>query len=169
MRDSNGPKFMLRAAQRLADIDPAWSRRCLTDALEMAMVVGRGSGVMDTVLDAARSAAPAGDILDALVQLTTSGHKTAAPALREVLADSEIWTQRPALATMIAGELWDEHAHATIVEWLMKTGRSSGSPTVLRLGLAQLAVQNVLTAMSPRRRTRSPRRKRSRTRWACRR
>ncbi|RSM75951.1 helix-turn-helix transcriptional regulator [Kibdelosporangium aridum] len=143
--DSNGPTFMLHAARRLADIDPAWSRTCFLDALEMAMVVGRGSGVMDVVLHAARSAPPAADILDALVLLNTSGHKAAAPALRAVLADSTTWTRRPALATMVAGELWDIDAHMAIVEWLMKTGRQSGAPMVLRLGLAQGALESALT------------------------
>ncbi|MFC0107443.1 helix-turn-helix transcriptional regulator [Kibdelosporangium aridum] len=147
--DSNGPTFMLHAARRLADIDPAWSRTCFLDALEMAMVVGRGSGVMDMVLNAARSAPPATDFLDALVLLNISGHKAAVPALRDVLADSAAWTRRPALATMVAGELWDIDAHTAIVDWLMKTGRQSGAPMVLRLGLAQGALEAALTGDLP--------------------
>jgi tetratricopeptide (TPR) repeat protein len=46
---------------------------------------------------------------------------------------------------MPASELWDPHAHAAIVEWLMKTGRGSGSPLVLRLGLAQTAAHAAFT------------------------
>jgi hypothetical protein len=64
--------------------------------------------------------------------------------LRNVL-DSPMWTGRPALATMLAAELWDVDAHAAITEWLVKTGRDTGSPLVLRLGLAQVASAAVHT------------------------
>nr|WP_042197394.1 LuxR family transcriptional regulator [Kibdelosporangium sp. MJ126-NF4]CEL22931.1 FIG00660473: hypothetical protein [Kibdelosporangium sp. MJ126-NF4]CTQ90070.1 FIG00660473: hypothetical protein [Kibdelosporangium sp. MJ126-NF4] len=139
--DSDGPMFMVRAARRLADVDPAWSRDCYLDAVEMALVVGRVSGVLDTVLDEIRSPRAAQDVLDALAVLTSEGHKAAAPLLRTTLIeDRAVWTRRPALATIVAGELWDAEAHATVVEWLMKTGRESGSPIVLRLGLSQAAI-----------------------------
>ncbi|MFI6504008.1 AAA family ATPase [Nonomuraea typhae] len=144
-RGGDGPAPMLRAARRLADLDPEWSRDCYLDALEMGLVVGRAGGVMDTVVAAARSAPPAPrppDVLDGLILLTTEGHRAAVPLLRRALTDgdSPLWTRRPALATMLAGELWDNDLHAAIIEWLMKTGRSTGSPLVLRLGLAQTAV-----------------------------
>ncbi|MFD3377362.1 MULTISPECIES: ATP-binding protein [unclassified Streptomyces] len=148
--DGNGPMFMLRAAQRLADPDPEWSRECFLDALEMSLVVGRATGVMDTVLAAARSAAPAPrspDVLDALIRLEADGHRAAVPLIRNVLDgdDAPMWTRRPALAVMLAGELWDPHALGAIIEWLKKTGRESGSPLLLRLGLAQMASYAVLT------------------------
>ncbi|MEV7425687.1 LuxR family transcriptional regulator [Streptomyces sp. NPDC091212] len=140
--DVNGPMFMLRAAQRLAVSDPDQSREWFLDALEMSLVVGRASGVMDSVLTAARAAAPESrspDVLDALTLLSTEGHRAAAPLLRNMLdgGDSPLWTRRPALAVMLACELWDPHAHEAVVDSLMKTGRASGSPLVLRLGLAQ--------------------------------
>ncbi|MEV0029671.1 AAA family ATPase [Nocardia sp. NPDC050793] len=140
--DGNGPRFMLRAAQRLAAVDPAWSRDCYLDALEMALAVGRASGVMDRVIRAAGSAprAPAlPDILDALLTLTTQGHRAASSLLRSVVTDVGVYSARPALATVVAAELWDIDAHNVITEWIMKTGRSSGSPVMLRLGLAQVA------------------------------
>ncbi|GHA26078.1 hypothetical protein GCM10010372_27620 [Streptomyces tauricus] len=56
-----------------------------------------------------------------------------------------MWTRRPALAVVPAAELWDPHTHAAITEWLMRTGRESGSPLVLRLGLAQLTSWAVLS------------------------
>jgi DNA-binding CsgD family transcriptional regulator len=148
--DDDGPTLMLRAAQRLAPVDPVRARDCFMDALEMALVVGRASGVVDLVLDAARSAPPAPqppDILDALVLLATEGHRAAVPLLRPLLADDDdpAWTRRPALATMLAGELWDVDAHSMITDWLLSTGRGTGSPLVLRLGLAQLASSAVLT------------------------
>ncbi|GAA0964803.1 LuxR family transcriptional regulator [Acrocarpospora macrocephala] len=142
--DGTGPMFMLRAAQRLSGLDPDWSRGCFLDALEMGLVVGRASGVLDMVVAAAQSAAPAPrspDILDALILLATDGHRAAVPLIRNVLDGdgSPMWTRWPALATVLASELWDPHTHAVIVEWLMKTGRELGSPLVLRLGLAQAA------------------------------
>ncbi|MFC4588389.1 ATP-binding protein [Sphaerisporangium corydalis] len=148
--DGDGPMFMLRAARRLAVLDPDRSREIFLDALEMSLVVGRASGVMDTVLAEARSTAPASrspDLLDALVLLATDGHRAAIPLLRELLHDGDdpMWTRRPALASVLASELWDPHTHAAIAEWLMKTGRASGSPLVLRLGLAQTASIAALT------------------------
>ncbi|MFI6337890.1 AAA family ATPase [Streptomyces sp. NPDC050535] len=158
--DGNGPMFMLRAAQRLSALDPEWSRECFLDALEMSLVVGRAHGVMDMVLAAAGRqvspyvsalplpdpgpAAPAPrppDILDALTLLASDGHRAAVPSIRAALdgGDAPMWTRRPALASILACELWDPHTHSAVAEWLMKTGRESGSPLVLRLGLAQVA------------------------------
>ncbi|MEC3980818.1 ATP-binding protein [Amycolatopsis sp. H20-H5] len=57
--DSDGPQFMIRAGQRLSALDPRRSRECFLDALEMSLVVGRPSGVMDLVLAAAQSSATA--------------------------------------------------------------------------------------------------------------
>ncbi len=148
--DGNGPAFMLRAARRLAGPDPQWSRDCFLDALEMSLVVGRATGVMDMVLAAARSTAPPSrspDVLDGLIRLGTDGHRAAVPLIRGALEGdgAPMWTRRPALAVVLAGELWDPHTHAAITEWLMRTGRESGSPLVLRLGLAQLTSWAVLS------------------------
>jgi DNA-binding CsgD family transcriptional regulator len=157
--DGDGPAHMLRAARLLAATDPRASRECLLDALEMSLAVGRSTGVMDGVLDVARSAelTPSTqdrdpDALDALAVLTTDGHRAAAPLLRRALdgAGSPLWTQRPALAVMIASELWDIHAHAAIVGWLLTTGHESGSPMLLRLGLAQSASHAAVVGDVPR-------------------
>ncbi|MFC5825291.1 AAA family ATPase [Nonomuraea insulae] len=169
--NGDGPGFMLRAARRFAVLDPERSRDCYLEALEMSLLVGRASGVMDMVLDAAQSSsvprdlqaldaaqssaprdpdvldaaqssAPRDpDVLDALTVLATQGHRAAVPLIRDVLdgADGAMWTRCPALAVILAAELWDPQAHAMIIEWLMKNGRESGSPLVLRLGLAQAA------------------------------
>ncbi len=147
--DGDGPSFVLRAARRLADLDPARARDCLVDALEMALVVGRAGGVLDRVLDAAGPARPTRppDVLDALTLLTTDGHRAAVPLLRTVLDgdDGPLWTHRPALASVLAVELWDPDLHGEIVEWLVKSGRQSGSPLVLRLGLALTTSHSALT------------------------
>ncbi|MER6663786.1 helix-turn-helix transcriptional regulator, partial [Amycolatopsis japonica] len=142
-----GPELILRAAQRLAPVDPERSREFFVAALEMGLVVGRAAGVLDRVLDAARSAPPGPpDLLDALVRLTTEGHHAGVPALRRALTgDDAGWTRTPALATVLAGELWDIELHATIVDWLVRTGRDTGSPMTIRLGLSQVALHAVLT------------------------
>ncbi|MFD4460869.1 AAA family ATPase [Nocardia sp. NPDC058480] len=142
-----GPELIMSAGQRLADVDPEQSRACFVAALEMGLVVGRAAGVMDRVLDAARSAPTATrapDLLDALMLLSTAGHSAGVPALRRILTgDDAGWTQAPALATVLAGELWDIDLHATVTEWLVRTGRDTGSPITIRLGLSQTAVSAV--------------------------
>lgn len=140
---AHGADFMLRAARRIAAQDPERSREYFVSALEMALVVGRAAGVMERVLDAARFAPPSThspDLLDALVLLTGEGHRAGAPALQKVLVDDAGWTRIPALATMLAGELWDLDLHTEIVEWLVRTGRETGSPMTIRLGLSQVAL-----------------------------
>ncbi|MEV6276731.1 LuxR family transcriptional regulator [Nocardia sp. NPDC051832] len=150
--DGDGPAFMLRAARRLIEVDASRSRDSFLEALEMALNVGRSSGVMDLVVAAARFAPPApvparsADVLlDAMLLLAADDHRGAAAALRPILADSgnELWTRRPALGVILAGELWDLDAHGRITEGLMRAGRESGSPLLLRLGLAQVAVTGV--------------------------
>ncbi|WHT22669.1 LuxR family transcriptional regulator [Crossiella sp. CA-258035] len=144
-----GPELILRAAQRLASSDPQRSRECFVAALEMGLVVGRAAGVMDRVLEAARSAPPASgppDLLDALVLLSTEGHHAGVPALRRVLTGEDAdWTRVPALASVLAGELWDIDLHTAVVDWLVRTGQDTGSPMTIRLGLSQAALSAVLT------------------------
>lgn len=69
------------------------------------------------------------------------------PLVRAALdgADGAMWTRHPALAITLAAELWDTQTHASIIEWLMKHGRESGSPLVLCLGLAQTATHAAMT------------------------
>lgn len=144
-----GPELIVRAARRLAASDPGRSREHLVAALDMGLSVGRAAGVMDRVLEAARSAPPAArqpDLLDALVRLDADGHRAAVPVVRQALTGTDAgWTRAPALATVLAGELWDLDLHATIVDWLVRTGRETGAPVVVRLGLAQTALRAVLT------------------------
>lgn len=151
-RDDSGPEFMIRAGRRLAGPDPERARRCLLDALETSLLVGRASGVQDLVLTAVRSMPATGprppDILDALSLLDAAGHRTAVPVIRQVLdgPDGPGWTGYPALALMLAGEMWDPDLYLATVRWLERTGRESGSPLLLRLGLAQRASYGTLCA-----------------------
>ncbi|MFE4690644.1 AAA family ATPase [Streptomyces sp. NPDC056749] len=146
--DSEGPAWMLRAARRIAPLDIERSRESYLEALEASLLVGRANGVTDLVLAEARSAPPhPPDILDALDVLTSNGHRAAVPLIREALdgAKGPLWDRHPALAIILAAELWDPVTHVRIIEWLLKSGRDSGSPLVLRLGLAQAASAAALT------------------------
>ncbi|WP_306360112.1 LuxR family transcriptional regulator [Nocardia sp. CC227C] len=150
--DGAGPAFMLRAAHRLAAADPRRSRAYFLDALEMALEVGRATGVMDMVLEAARAAPPAPPpsgasdaLLDAMLSLSAGDHRTATALLRPMLSEgaAEMWTERPALGVMLAAELWDIDAHARLTAQLLRVGRESGSLPLLRLGLTQVATAAV--------------------------
>ncbi|WP_432974149.1 LuxR C-terminal-related transcriptional regulator [Dactylosporangium sp. CA-233914] len=141
--DGTGPALMDAGARRLARLDTGRARDCYLDALEMSLLVGRGGGFIPAILDAARSAPPpmAPDVLDALLRLAAGDHQVAIPMLSDMLHSDQqpMWMRWPALATIISTELWDPHTFAATAGWLVKAGRESGSPVLLRLGLAQRA------------------------------
>ncbi|GAB7048354.1 helix-turn-helix transcriptional regulator [Catenuloplanes indicus] len=145
--DDSGPALMVRAAHRLAATDPDRARECFLDAVEMGLVVGRAGGLIEKIMATVRAEAPpptSPDVLDALVVLATEGHYAAVPLLRTALA-TPLWSHRPALASMIAGEIYDLNTLAALAEWLVGTGRETGSPALLRLGLGQTVVHATLT------------------------
>ncbi|MFG1925192.1 AAA family ATPase [Cryptosporangium sp. NPDC048952] len=142
--DGTGPALIARAAQRLSD--PVAARECYLDALEMSLVVGRGGGFVTEILAKARAEAPETefrDVLDALITLAAGDHATAIQLLKG--DHRPMWNRWPSLATMIATQLWDPHTLTAIAEHLVKVGRESGSPLLLRLGLAQKATDASLT------------------------
>ncbi|MDR7279251.1 hypothetical protein [Catenuloplanes atrovinosus] len=65
-----------------------------------------------------------------LIRLAAEGPRGAVPLFGTLAgtAGQPWWTRRPALATMLPGELWDFHTHAAIAAWLEKSGRDAGSP-----------------------------------------
>ncbi|MEU7898253.1 AAA family ATPase [Nonomuraea sp. NPDC049152] len=135
---------LLRAADRLAGSDPAWSRACYLDALEMGVLIG-GTGA---IADAARAAPPAPQppssadaVLDGLVRLSTEGHQAAAAVLRPIIAtiDDDVWTRRPSLGFLLSVEMWDFEALIGIADRVVEAGRESGSFHSLPIGLAMLA------------------------------
>ncbi|MBL7252971.1 AAA family ATPase [Paractinoplanes lichenicola] len=147
--DGSGPALMAAGARRLSVLNADRARETYLDALEATLAVGRGGGFIPEILAAARSAPPASepDLLGALLSLAAGQYRVAIPMLAELLhADRRpAWTLRPALATMISTEVWDPLTIAAIAEWLVKQGRESGSPMLLRLGLAQTATDATFT------------------------
>ncbi|GGK69079.1 LuxR family transcriptional regulator [Sphaerisporangium melleum] len=155
--DADGPRFMLDAARSLERVDPVGSREAMVDALEMSLVVGRATNMMDEVLSLARSDTSGRhplDVLDALALLADKGHRIGVPALRAVLHGDEgrepLWVRRPALAAMIASELWEPDTHAQIAHRLVRESRRSGSSLRLKLGLGQLASSAAFAGDLPR-------------------
>jgi DNA-binding CsgD family transcriptional regulator/tetratricopeptide (TPR) repeat protein len=149
-QDSAGPLLLVRAARHLSELDPAGARDHLLEAAGMSFVAGCSTNVHAQILAAASSTAPAGagpDLLDALIAFASRGYLAAAPALRAALYDSPqpIWTQSPALAPMVAIELWDTDTFSTIVGHLVEEGRRTGSPLLLRLGLAMSTIDAITT------------------------
>ncbi|SER26648.1 regulatory protein, luxR family [Lentzea albida] len=147
--DDSGPVWTVRAARRLVVTAPGQARECFLDAIETSFVVGRAGGVVEEVLASARALAPepgTPDLLSALITWASDGYRAAVPVLRAVLhSDSgALWSRRPALASMIGTELWDLDTQFAIAEWLLKAGRESGSPLLLRLAFAQKATGAVL-------------------------
>ncbi|MGP3962156.1 helix-turn-helix transcriptional regulator [Nonomuraea sp. 3N208] len=125
-------------------MDPAWSRACYLDAIEMGILIGG----LDDIVAAAKSAPP-GDgsdvLLDAIVSLVTDGHRAALPLLRPLTSDvgHEQWTRRPSLALILAAEVWDFDFLYDIGHRIVELGRRSGSFFTLPIGLSMAAAASV--------------------------
>ncbi|WP_431903006.1 helix-turn-helix transcriptional regulator [Nonomuraea sp. bgisy101] len=133
--DERPTAYLLRAADRLADTDPAWSRECYLDAMEIGVLIGD----LDPVVQAARTAGSKDPVLECMIRLTTQGHRAAADLLRPILADEAGWSSRPSLGFMLAAELWTYGALRGIAERVTAAGRESGSFHMLPIGLAMQA------------------------------
>ncbi|MFG2126094.1 ATP-binding protein [Streptomyces sp. NPDC048710] len=150
-RGDEGPtKHLLRAAARLAATDPAWSRECYLDAVEMGVLLGG----LDHVVDAVRKAPPSGEpvsgaaaVLTGLTSLVGDGHRAAGEILRPIVGDAghEVWARRPSLGFMVAAELWNRDAMYGIATRAVAAGRESGSFHELPIGLAMQATATVHT------------------------
>ncbi|MEU2110919.1 AAA family ATPase [Streptomyces sp. NPDC019507] len=148
-RGEEGPTaYLLRAAERLAATDPAWSRECYLDAIEMGLLLGG----LDHVVEAARKTLPPGErasgaaaVLTGMISLVDDGHPAAGEILRPVLADAgeEVWARRPSLGFMVATELWNFDALQAIAGRAVAAGRESGSFHALPVALAMRATAAV--------------------------
>ncbi|MEU6070047.1 AAA family ATPase [Streptomyces sp. NPDC047082] len=150
-RGDEGPTaYLLRAAARLAATDPAWSRECYLDAIEMGLLLGG----LDHVVEAVGKAPPSGEpvsgavaVLTGLISLVRDGHSAAGKILGPVVADAdaEVWAKRPSLGFMLATELWNFDAMYGIATRAVAAGRESGSFHALPIGLAMQAAVTVHT------------------------
>ncbi|MGW7696471.1 helix-turn-helix transcriptional regulator [Streptomyces asiaticus] len=151
-RGDEGPTaYLLRAAARLAATDPAWSRECYLDAIEMGLLLGG----LDHVVASVRKAPPslqqpesgAAAVLTGLISLVSDGHPAAGEILGPVVGDvdDEVWASRPSLGFMLATELWNFDAMRGIATRAVTAGRESGSFHALPIGLAMRATATVHT------------------------
>lgn len=148
-RGDEGPTaYLLRAAARLAATDPARSRECYLDAVEMGLLLGG----LDDVVEAARNAPQPGGpvsgtaaVLAGLISLVGDGHRAAGELLGPIIgdADDEVWARRPSLGFMLATELWNLDAMCGIATRAVAAGRESGSFHALPIGLAMQATAAV--------------------------
>ncbi|GAA1292502.1 helix-turn-helix transcriptional regulator [Streptomyces javensis] len=151
-RGDEGPTaYLLRAAARLATTDPAWSRECYLDAIEMGLLLGG----LDHVVEAAGKAPPslqrpesgAAAVLAGLISLVSEGHPAAGKILGPVVGDvdDEVWARRPSLGFMLAIELWNFDAMRSIAARAVTAGRVAGSFHALPIGLSMKATATVHT------------------------
>lgn len=133
--DEKPTAYLLRAAERLAGTDPARSRACYLDAMEMGILIGD----LDAIVAAARKAPPGtGTSTDLVLDgMVTPSVELLRPIVRQV--DDEVWANRPTLAYMLAVELWDFDAMRGTAERVVTAGRESGSFHLVPIGLAMLA------------------------------
>ncbi|MEU4830659.1 AAA family ATPase [Streptosporangium sp. NPDC023615] len=128
---------LLRAAERLSATDPARSVECYLNALEMGVLMGDFSPVVQAVRGVGNP------VLEGMVRLVDRGHGAAAELLRPALADRAVWSRHPSLGFMLASELWNYDALRCIAERATAAGRESGSFHTLPIGLAMRAAAAV--------------------------
>ncbi len=154
-RGSDAPPLLLRAAQRLQDLDPELARRTYIEALVAAIYAGRLVRGPDPA-EVARAArlAPYGPVeahplphaqllLRGLAVRLTDGYQAAAPLLKEALAR---YRAQPleldwlcASYNIVAMDLWDDEAWFELADGQVRLARTSGTLSWLPFGLDYLA------------------------------
>ncbi|MEW2079568.1 LuxR family transcriptional regulator [Streptomyces sp. NPDC013433] len=146
LRDA--PRLLLNVARRVAPFDAGLARQSLVDALATGALLGRHSDEMREALAAARQAPRRSGppttidiILEGLLALLDDGARDAVPPLRRALADARdpVWLQRPALASLIAVELWEDEAYVELTRTQVREVRKAGALGSLSVGLAMSA------------------------------
>jgi len=158
---SHAPGLLLRAAQRLAPLDPARSRETFLEAMEAGTHAGRcnpGRGIVE-LGEVARTAPPVAsrgatdELLDGLVAWSVEGYVAAVPAFRRAL---DLLCHDPAttpavgsrwlwLAGHVAVALWDDAAWDALITRQIQQARDAGALTVLPFALNSAAGLAVLT------------------------
>ena len=154
-RGSDAPPLLLRAAQRLQDLDPELARRTYIEALVAAIYAGRLVRGPDPA-EVARAArqVPYGPVetrprphaqllLRGLAVRLTDGYQAAAPLLKEALAR---YRAQPleldwlcASYNIVAMDLWDDEAWFELAGGQVRLARTSGTLSWLPFGLDYLA------------------------------
>jgi DNA-binding CsgD family transcriptional regulator len=154
-RGGDAPPLLLRAAQRLQDLDPELARRTYIEAMVAAIYAGRLVRGADPA-EVARAArlAPHGPeeahplphaqlLLRGLAVRLTDGYRAAAPLLKEALAR---YRAQPleldwlcASYNIVAMDLWDDEAWFELADGQVRLARTSGTLSWLPFGLDYLA------------------------------
>jgi DNA-binding CsgD family transcriptional regulator len=159
-RGSDAPPLLLRAAQRLAELDAGLARQTYLEALVAAVYVGRLAYRQD-VLKIARAAAalpgeemptgegPAGDgsagdgLLRGLAVRLADGYTAAAPLLSEALcryrAQPPELDWRCVACNLVAMDLWDDQAWFELATGQVRLARANGTLSWLPFALDYLA------------------------------
>ena len=159
-RGSDAPPLLLRAAQRLEELDAGLARQTYLEALVAAVYVGRLAHGQD-VLEIARAAAalpaeagpaeegptgegPADDgLLRGLAVRLADGYTAAAPLLSEALrryrAQPPELDWRCVAGNMVAMDLWDDQAWFELATGQVRLARANGTLSWLPFALDYLA------------------------------
>jgi DNA-binding CsgD family transcriptional regulator len=155
-RGGNAPLLLVRAAERLAPVEPGLSRTTYLDALSAAMFAGHLAGPGGGALEVARAAAAAPRptdvprtpdlLLDGLAANFNQGYPAAVPSLRQALAafgegmsaDEQLrWLW---LSTLAALHLWDDKPWHELSDQFVQLARGAGALSELPLALSTRAI-----------------------------
>src|SRR5262249_32316742 len=142
-RGGDAPLLLVRAAERLAPVEPELSRATYLDALTAAMFAGLMASPGGSALDVARGAEGAPRprdtprtpdlLLDGLTANFSVGYAAGVPALRQALSafgdgmsvDEELrWLW---LTTSAALHLWDDESWHVLADRYVELARSAGA------------------------------------------
>jgi DNA-binding CsgD family transcriptional regulator len=154
-RGSDAPPLLLRAAQRLADLDADLARQTYLEALVAAVYVGRLGHGQD-VVEIARAAGSArtpdpGDgeltpsvwLLRGLAVRLADGYAAAAPLLSEALRRYRARPQELdwlcVAGNLVAMDLWDDQAWFELATSQVRLARANGTLSWLPFALDYLA------------------------------
>jgi DNA-binding CsgD family transcriptional regulator len=154
-RGSDAPPLLLRAAQRLEDLDASLARQTYLEALVAAVYVGR-LGHRQDVVDIARAAGSArtldpGDgeltpsvlLLRGLAVRLADGYTAAAPLLSEALRRYRARPQELdwlcVAGNLVAMDMWDDQAWFELATSQVRLARANGTLSWLPFALDYLA------------------------------
>jgi DNA-binding CsgD family transcriptional regulator len=166
LRDSDAPRLLLEAAQRLAPLDAALARDTLLEAVGAAIFAGRLSagGGQREVAEAVRAGPPPPTpprmidiVLDGMVSRIIDGYAAGVAPLRHALdltrreqassaphADRHwLWLAFRVIPEPIAPELWDDDEWYELATGAVRVAREAGALGVLPMALTYEACAHV--------------------------